>query len=179
MKKVGQVSLVSILISIIIFSFWVQVAVALKDLPIVSPNASIAYINWFENSEIIASSLLSDAQPQIHLQAGIEHRKNWIQTMLRESEKFKFTSCGESTLCYLNLQNYAKEINNINQTISSLSSKNLVGQDGIDGLIDPRINPDGTLAEYQNNRDRALLHRQLIANKLQGRHPINLVPELF
>ena len=173
MKKNWQITLLFILISFTIWNFWGKVVVSYPDLSAFTI-AQTAPNTWLKNSELKTPSLLTNTSTKVDLSTALQLRQELIQKMLKEAEKFQYTPCGTVTLCYLTVHKYDREIDKIDRVITSLGNKNLVWQNGIDGLINPLTNPQGTLAKYQNNRNakndyfrnRTLLHGKLIATKL-------------
>lgn len=173
MKKKWQITLVIILISFTIGNFWIKIVDSSPDLATftitqTTPNTRL------KTSELITSSLLTNTPAKFDLPTALQLRQKLIQEMLKEAEKFQYTPCGTGTLCYLTVHKYDRAIDKIDRVITSLGNKNLIWQNGIDGLINPLTNSQGTLAKYQYNRNvkndyfrnRSLLHGKLITAKL-------------
>jgi predicted ABC-type ATPase len=95
-----------------------------------------------------------------------KQRQLVVTRMLQEAQQWQFDPCGEGTACYDHIQKYAREIDALDTFIAELEPDYSPWRDGLTSMVDPRVDRNGTLTQYEDSIERQLLYEYLVAQRL-------------
>ena len=100
------------------------------------------------------------------LRAAEAHRQDLVRLLLTEVEDHRYEPCGTGTNCNTHIAAFAQQIAEIDSKLGTYCPGNSVWRSGVEGMIEPREQPDGTLYLYADDPDRQSLYGNLIADRL-------------
>ena len=106
-------------------------------------------------------------------------RSDLIDALLIEAEDHRYENCDDGSECHAHVAALAAQLNASDEFIAGECEEWSKWRQGIDGLIDPRNEPLGTLAQYEGDVRRETLHRELVANALADAEPDDASPEVI
>ncbi|AFY69634.1 Zeta toxin family protein [Thalassoporum mexicanum PCC 7367] len=134
-----------------------------------APNSAKRLIDLGNNAiaaEIAPSLERSQGAIDPRLERAFEYRQTIVGLMLAEANQRRFDPCGEGTSCYGIIKQYAEKIDSTDRFIAELNPTYSPWRDGLDGMVDPRVDRNGTLTTYADNIERQLLYEFLVAQRL-------------
>ena len=84
---------------------------------------------------------------------------------------YRYEYCGDGSECQTRVHELAAMMNANDEVIANECPDWSKWRQGIEGFIDPRREPHGTLAQYEGDAQRQALHRLLVASALAGAEP--------
>jgi len=107
-----------------------------------------------------------DCEADSALRAAEADRDDLLALMLHEIDDHRYQSCRTGTVCKSHLEEFEQQLDGVDREIVSLCESYSRWRDGLDGLVDPNDQPDGTLWQYSEDLSRRELHETLIAAQL-------------
>jgi len=117
-------------------------------------------------------------EPGAELRAAEADRDALLVLMLHEVEDHRYESCRKGTICNAHLGAFEQRIDETDAEITELCDSYSRWRYGIDGLVSPSVQPDGTLWQYREDESRQALHDQLIAARLAGSEANQTTPDV-
>ena len=102
---------------------------------------------------------------------AMTRQSNVIEALLGEVVDHRYTDCGAGSECHTQVSELAAIMNESDEIIGAACSDWSKWRQGIDGLVDPRVEPLGTLAQYDGDTQRESLHDELVLGALEDAAP--------
>jgi predicted ABC-type ATPase len=118
-----------------------------------------------------AASEQAECQFTGRAQEALLRQEDVRETLLKEIDDHRYEDCSRSTECYSHVAELANVINDADGVLLSDCSSYTKWRYGIDGLIDPRVESNGTLHQYADDSDRHALHDRVVDNALSAAVP--------
>jgi len=112
------------------------------------------------------------------LRAAEADRDALLALMLQEVDDHRYESCRKGTICNAHLGEFEQQIDQIDVEITELCDSYSRWRDGLDGLISPSEQPEGTLWQYRDDESRRALHERLVAARIAASKPNQTPPDV-
>lgn len=111
------------------------------------------------------------------LRAAEADRDALLSLMLHEATDHRYESCRSGTTCKAHLEEFEQQLDQVDAQIQGLCGSYSRWRDGLDGLVDPSQQPEGTLWQYGDDTARRELYEDLINIQLSVTEPNQQRPE--